>query len=139
MKAWYVKYKHKLLSVYDRYLAQFDLATIHRMDRHTRAAWVRHLDITREAYNIELQQKAKGRNVITRYCTFRNPAIKSTQPGPAEEELQSEFFIGPSLSLTAEGHAKCRGNHSTCVRAPGYQSGKGKAAPKTQTPYSASR
>ena len=93
---WYVKHKHRLLSVYDRYLARFDISTIHRMDRHTRAAWVRHLDVAREAYNNELRQKAQGRNVITRYCTFRTLANKCTQPGPAEEELQSEFFIGPT-------------------------------------------
>ena len=72
--SWYVRHKRELLSYHDQDLAGIDVSRLHRMCRSTKQAWVRHLDIAREAYVNERKQLARGQNVITRYFSSTRQA-----------------------------------------------------------------
>ena len=82
---WYVRNKQNILSSQDRFLAQFDVTTIHRIPRAQKREWAQHLDIAREAYLQELNQRASKQNVITRYLISKEDALDSTTPTPTNQ------------------------------------------------------
>ena len=75
---WYVASKHNILSAYDSRLANLDITTIHRMSRNQQQQWVKQLDITREAYALELRQRGHNQNLITRYMVLLREIVHNT-------------------------------------------------------------
>ena len=69
---WYAKHRRDILSHHDRFLAEIDLSTLHRLRLETKREWVRHLDIARCALANEVKQRERNQRVITRYLIPRN-------------------------------------------------------------------
>ena len=47
---WYMANKHSVLLAYDSRLANFEIITIHRMNRTQQRQWIKDLDIVRDVY-----------------------------------------------------------------------------------------
>ena len=83
---WYIRHRGDVLSVYDQPLAEFDIASIHRMRPFQRKEWVRHLDEAKSAYDKERFQLERNQPVITKYLVRTKTLREQATLPPAQEE-----------------------------------------------------
>ena len=63
---WYVEHRHELVNYQDQFLAEIDLSRLSRMRRETKRRWIHNLDIARNAWEVEREQKSKNQQVLTK-------------------------------------------------------------------------
>ena len=73
----------------DSILADFDITTIHRMSPNQQRQWIKYLDITREAYTLELRQRGHNQNVITRYMVSTSEMVHGTLESDCKNETDT--------------------------------------------------
>ena len=57
---WYFDHRHELVDNQDQFLIEIDLTRLSVMYCRTEQEWVRHLDITRKAWEIEREQRMEN-------------------------------------------------------------------------------
>jgi hypothetical protein len=86
---WYVSNRCNVLLAYDSRLANFHITTTNRTSRNQQQQWVKHLDIAREAYTLELRQRAHSQNLITRYMVSTSKIVHDTLESDFEDNMDN--------------------------------------------------
>ena len=107
---WFVQHRDELLSYHDQFLADFDIAELHWIPRKQKRAWLKHLEIARQAHERETGLKQSHQNSIMRYLvplvrTNHDESGEPTAPAPVKEETtpppaqQEKHAAPPANSL----------------------------------------
>ena len=57
---WYVDHRHELVNYHDQFLAEIDLTRLSGMRRETKRKWIHNLDISKNVWKIEREQRSKN-------------------------------------------------------------------------------
>ena len=68
---WYVDHRHELVDHRDRFLVEIDLTRLGRIRRETKRRWIHHLDIAKQAWEVEREQKSKNQQVLIKFFERR--------------------------------------------------------------------
>jgi hypothetical protein len=69
-------------------LAEFDITTIHKMSCDQQRQGVKHFDIAREAYTLELQQRGHTQHLITKYMISSDKIVHDTLDSDLEDGME---------------------------------------------------
>ena len=74
---WYVEHRHELVNYQDQFLAEIDLSRLSGMRRETKRRWINNLDIARNAWEVDQEQKRKNQQVLMRFFGRRVTATEN--------------------------------------------------------------
>ena len=72
-----MEHRHELVNCQDQFLAEIDLSRLSGMRRETKRRWISNLDIVRNAWEVEREQKSKNQQVLTKFFGRRVTVMES--------------------------------------------------------------
>jgi hypothetical protein len=106
---WYYDHRFEVLSFHDRKFAEHSKEKIQAMRGKTKRQWVRKLDRLRAIYEVELQQRQAGQQVLSKYfeCTSptKSPSYRCHNNAPRRHQ-QSLFDTTKIRVVKAKQRAK---------------------------------
>ena len=79
--------RHNVLFAYDSRLAQFDTPDTHRMSRDQKRHWIKHLHVAHSAYALELKQRDRKQNLITKYMVLTDKVVHSDLESKYDKDI----------------------------------------------------